>query len=39
MSTTEHTNPHAERPLVLEVTEHEVIEDYDVVREAIRELG
>jgi PAS domain S-box-containing protein len=29
----------AERPLVLEVTEHEVIEDYDVVREAIRELG
>lgn len=29
----------ADRPLVLEVTEHEVIEDYDVVREAIRELG
>ena len=29
----------AERPLVLEVTEHEVIDDYDVVREAIRELG
>jgi len=39
MSTTEHTNPHAERPLVLEVTEHEVIDDYDVVRAAIRELG
>ena len=29
----------AERPLVLEVTEHEVIDDYDVVRAAIRELG
>ncbi len=29
----------AERPLVLEVTEHEVIADYDLVREAIRELG
>jgi PAS domain S-box-containing protein len=29
----------AERPLVLEVTEHEVIEDYDVVRAAIRALG
>ena len=29
----------AERPLVLEVTEHEVIDDYDVVREAIRALG
>jgi EAL domain-containing protein (putative c-di-GMP-specific phosphodiesterase class I) len=29
----------AERPIVLEVTEHEIIGDYDVVREAIRELG
>ena len=29
----------AGRPLVLEVTEHEVIDDYDVVRAAIRELG
>jgi EAL domain-containing protein (putative c-di-GMP-specific phosphodiesterase class I) len=29
----------ADRPLVLEVTEHEVIEDYDAVREAIRSLG
>ena len=29
----------AGRPLVLEVTEHEVIADYNVVREAIRELG
>ncbi len=29
----------ADRPLVLEVTEHDVIEDYEVVREAIRELG
>ncbi len=29
----------AGRPLVLEVTEHELIDDYDVVREAVRELG
>ena len=29
----------AGRPLVLEVTEHEVIEDYEAVRAAIRELG
>ena len=29
----------AGRPLVLEVTEHEVIDDYDMVREAIRGLG
>lgn len=29
----------AGRPLVLEITEHEVIEDYDVVREAVRSLG
>jgi len=29
----------AERPLVLEITEHEVIEDYGAVREAIRALG
>ncbi len=29
----------ADRPLVLEVTEHEVIEDYDAVRTSIRELG
>jgi len=29
----------ADRPIVLEVTEHDLIEDYDVVREAVRELG
>jgi len=29
----------ADRPLVLEITEHEIIADYDVVREAIRALG
>jgi len=29
----------ADRPLVLEITEHEVIEDYGAVREAIRSLG
>ena len=29
----------ADRPLVLEVTEHDVIEDYDAVRDAIRALG
>ncbi len=29
----------AERPIVLEITEHEVIEDYGAVREAIRALG
>ncbi len=29
----------AERPLVLEITEHEVIDDYDVVRDAVRALG
>jgi PAS domain S-box-containing protein len=29
----------AERPLVIEVTEHEIIEDYAAVREAIRTLG
>ncbi len=29
----------AGRPLVLEITEHEVIEDYGAVREAIRALG
>jgi EAL domain-containing protein (putative c-di-GMP-specific phosphodiesterase class I) len=29
----------AERPLVLEITEHEVIEDYERVRAAIRTLG
>ncbi len=29
----------ADRPLVLEVTEHEVIEDYDAVRDAIQALG
>ena len=29
----------AERPIVLEITEHELIEDYDVAREAIRSLG
>jgi PAS domain S-box-containing protein len=29
----------AGRPLVLEITEHEAIADYDVVREAVRKLG
>ena len=29
----------ADRPIVLEITEHEVIEDYDAVREAVRALG
>ena len=29
----------ADRPVVLEVTEHDLIEDYEAVREAIRELG
>ncbi len=29
----------AEQPLVLEVTEHDLIEDYEAVREAIRGLG
>ena len=29
----------ADRPLVLEITEHEAIEDYGAVREAIRALG
>jgi PAS domain S-box-containing protein len=29
----------AGRPIVLEVTEHEVIEDYDVVRDAVHALG
>jgi EAL domain-containing protein (putative c-di-GMP-specific phosphodiesterase class I) len=29
----------ADRPLVLEITEHDLIEDYDLVREAVRELG
>jgi EAL domain-containing protein (putative c-di-GMP-specific phosphodiesterase class I) len=29
----------AQRPIVLEVTEHEVIEDYDAVRQAISSLG
>jgi EAL domain-containing protein (putative c-di-GMP-specific phosphodiesterase class I) len=29
----------ADRPLVLEVTEHERIEDYDALRAAVRELG
>ncbi len=29
----------ADRPLVLEITEHDVIEDYLLVREAIRSLG
>jgi PAS domain S-box-containing protein len=29
----------ADRPIVLEITEHEVIEDYGAVREAIRSLG
>ena len=29
----------ADRPLVLELTEHEVIEDYDAVRDAIKALG
>ncbi len=29
----------ADRPIVLEVTEHELIEDYEAVRKAIRSLG
>jgi PAS domain S-box-containing protein len=29
----------ADRPIVLEITEHELIDDYDLVREAIRLLG
>ena len=29
----------AERPIVIEITEHEIVEDYDAVREAIRALG
>ena len=29
----------ADRPIVLEITEHEVIDDYDALREAIRTLG
>jgi len=29
----------ARRPVVIEITEHEVIDDYDMVREAIRRLG
>ncbi len=29
----------AERPVVLEITEHEIIQDYEVVSEAIRSLG
>ncbi len=29
----------ADRPIVLEITEHEVIEDYEAVRKAIRSLG
>ena len=29
----------ADRPIVLEITEHDLIDDYDVMREAIRRLG